>query len=136
MKIYVAIFTVVCAGCVVKPENSRTVWQSVEGCWEYVTEQVPGIRNLMRMCVAKDVAVMQIYYPNNPSLLGGSPTTCIQYGVSEIIPSNNKFIISLEPGNCENGRELQSMRFGCDLKKDLVCRDREYFLRFKRVKNE
>ncbi len=118
-------------GCAVTPNESSMSRYLHQDCWQYTTEQVPGILNVMHLCISEGIARMEIYYPNRSAGQNGQSTICRQAGVATR-RNDSQLSISLSQGECENGRELQPFNLDCEIGNTLNCRDREYFLTFRR----
>ena len=89
---------------------------SLNGCWEFNTQEVAEVSNSLSLCINANTASMEIYYPND----GDIPTSCFNKGLVRK-NENSTILVALESGKCENGRESAPS--------NIICGTEEPFLR-------
>ena len=87
----------------------------LNGCWQFNTGEVADVSNTMSLCISENSASMNINYPNK----GDIPTKCSQSGFVRK-NKNATILVSLETGDCENGRELSALNLICGSESPLL----------------
>jgi len=87
----------------------------LNGCWQFNTNEVADVSNTLSLCISNNSALMSINYPNQ----GDVPTKCSQSGFVRK-NKNATILVSLETGDCENGRELSASNLICGTESPLL----------------